>query len=296
MKKMLILCIVFTAVSFVSGQNTSAVSEYVTPELMREIMLEKSYETGLNSRGISGLYLTSQSESIYMNGLFFGAHLSSVTEDYQTDDIGMQTLSLVGAYGLTDKFAGPFKNLEISAKIPIIVRDNPDYSVMGFGETLLSGKLMLLEEDPFRPSVPSLSFIATLILPTAKKEIREVDTVGGEAGVVLGKSFDESSGITNFKVYLELLGRYTSLEDDQDLHAKMNLGLAFPRGGLANSYMNIEYGIKVNSDNQTDGSIVVVGVRYQKKEFNFSGGLTFSEYDDLERDDRSIYLTYEMKF
>lgn len=297
MKRFFLICaFIFFAAGYSSAQNSFSISEDVTTELMREIMLEKSYETGLTTRGISGLYLTSQSESIYMKGFFVGAHVSVLNEDYPSDDIATQTLSLVAAYGLTDKFAGPFKNLELSAKLPIVIRDNPDYKVTGFGETLLSAKLMLLEEDPFRPSVPSLSFIGTMILPTAKKEFRITDSLGAEGGVVLGKTFDEPSGITNFKVYLEMLARYTSLDGDRDLNLKINLGMVFPLAGMINSYMNIEYGMRLNNDNKTDGSILVVGIRYQQKEYNFSGGITFSEYDDINRDDRSVYLSYEMKF
>ena len=66
------------------AENLKEVTEDITTDLMRELLLEKSYKTGLNTRGISGFFLTSSAESIFEKGFFAGSAAASASSRLAT--------------------------------------------------------------------------------------------------------------------------------------------------------------------------------------------------------------------
>ena len=292
-----IAVILMAAVCCLHADNLNEINEGITTDLMRELLLEKSFKTGLNGRGISGFFLTSSAESIFEKGFFLGGELSNIDAKISGDITRITGISAIGAYGLKHELPGPFDDLEISGKIPVLYKDDPSDSVLGLGDMLVSVKTGILEEDPFKPTVPAISIIATLMLPTGDDDLEYVDSFGLEGGVILGKTLSDADEEAEFRVNLELLADYISYNDTSDMFFKMNLGMGFPIEGVQDMYLMIELGLVSNSDaHQEDGTVVCAGIRYRKEKYNASLCFMTRSYDDQDRRDNIILASYVRKF
>lgn len=292
----IIMLCVFSG-TFYSQEVGGGVDIPIDEILRRERLREKSYETGLNLRGISGLLLTSRTESIFEEGMFISTNAffgRSFNTDPSTRNFGF---SISWVYGLSNELFGPFKNLEISGNIPIIAENSAGDSVAGFGDTFISGKVQVLEEDPLRESVPSFSLLMSFILPTAKKEFKTVDLLGIEAGLLVGKTFFDSSQMVSSKVYGELLTSFITKDREGDLVVKVNIGIVFPVGEFSDYHILVEFGNVSRSDiSRENGNTFAVSVRYQGDMHNITAGFIGREYIDLDFQERSLYFMYDIKF
>ncbi len=287
----------FTCLFLDAAEELSDVSEGVTTELMKELYLDKSYDTGLTLTGATGFFLTTGTESLFENGFFAGANLEVQTTEINDETIRTSTLSAVAAYGLVHELFGPFKNLEVSGRLPLVYQDRPDDTVVSLGDIQVSAKVGLLEEDPFRPAIPAISFSVSMYLPTAEEDVEYIDKFGFEFGALFGKTVSDSRSETDFKFYMELIASYISFNDETDFLVKGNFGMGFPLMGVKDTYLMIEYGLISKSDAHLEnGDMFVISARYRNDRFNASGGIKIRDYDDQDIKHRGVFVAYEMKF
>ncbi|MFH1706897.1 MAG: hypothetical protein ABIF71_03145 [Planctomycetota bacterium] len=271
--------------------------EYST-DLMREVRLEQSFRTGLNMRGISGCLLTSRTESVYEGGLIAGVGgMMGSTAMHRMDDMHVFGLTAGVAYGLAHDLFGSLANLEVSASLPLLVRNDGNEVTTGVGDAIVSVKVQILEEQPLRESVPSISLVLSGILPTGADEFTTVDAFGGEIGLILGKDMPayETFG---FRVYLEFIAAAINTTDGQDLQLKGNAALVMTLVNHPGYNILLEYGlVEKTAGGVGDSSSLACSGRYLADDMNVTAGFIVTTYDVLEtRIDRQFRIAYERKF
>ena len=273
-------------------------SEEDTGGIIQSVLKDRSFKTGLTTRGMTGLILTAQPECLLEKGQFLGFRLFSSRLEYMnetTSDIGA---AVSWAYGFGRELPiKMFKHIEFSATIPVIMRDESDDTSAGLGDALCSAKVQILEEDTLRPAVPAVGFSASLILPTGSSEFERTDRFGMEAGVMVGKTLMDSMGLTSFKVYGELSGSFIEKDDETDFVLRGNAGMAFPFGMYEDWLVIVEYQNISRSDvNEEDGHVYLLGMQYMEEKFNATLGFVTQYIDDIDEYERKIILMYDMKF
>jgi hypothetical protein len=213
----------------------------------------------------------------------------------EVQDMGV---SVSYSYGLYDKMSKGFiKSVELSASIPFINRKIDDETETGPGEAVITGKLHLLEEDAYRPGIPSIAVLGSLILPTAKEEFERTEGVGLEVGGIIGKTITDSMGLMNFRIYGEVLAGYLERNDEPDFFFRGSAGMAFPVGIHENLFMLAEYGfIERSGVPHEEGYTFLLGVQYVEAGYNGTIGFMSRYMDDIDTYERKFILSYEMKF
>ena len=273
-------------------------AEDLTPEIQQQVLLDQSYVTGLSTRGTTGLIMTARTESLFKGGWMRGINGFGSRMNVNDADIRDFGISVSWAMGLAEEVVwDKFRNLEISANIPILMRNNDEETITGIGEPTVSAKFQVLDEDPMHPAIPSVSLLGSVMLPLARREFETFDTMGLEAGVIVGKTVDNSFDMTSFRVYGELRMVYKDFENDADIFIRGNLGMAFSLAEYSDYYLILEYGLVGKSDKlHENGDIYIVGVQYLKDEFNITAAYKTRFYDFIEEYERSVFLMYDIKF
>lgn len=297
------MLIIVTGLIVLSGtlfaeDETRPADEDGTGSLISDILQEKSFRTGLSTRGTTGLILTAAPECLASGGQFLGFRVFSNRLKYNsetTTDIGA---AVSWAYGFSkDLPLKILKHVEFSATLPVLMRDGPDDSKTGLGDGLFSVKAQILEEDSLRPTVPAVGLLASIIVPTGSSEFEQTEGPGLEAGVMFGKTLTNTADLARFKVYGELRGRVIEKDDTADFMFKADAGMAFPFGMYEDWFILAEYEYTARSDiSGENGYVLLVGMQYMEQTFNATIGFITQYLDDIDTYERKIVLMYDVKF
>lgn len=288
------LCIVF----LLSFSLFPVFPDDLDSELMQDLLREKRYDSGLTYTGLSGLLLTTSSESLYEGQWLFGVSgfVDRSSAEAMKGELGF---NLVGSWGIwEDAFWGWFKDFEVSIEIPLLLSEMSFDTDGGLGDVIVSGKLQMVREDPLNPDVPSISLVGSMIVPMGSDEFGVVDKGGLELGIVFGATIPDSSGTVDFKVYLELRVAYVDYDTGQDMFRKTNFGISFPLADVPDYFLLLEYASVTKSDKnlEENGNTYLIGIRYQSEDFNMSVGFKTRNYEDLDLIEHKLYIMFDKKF
>jgi hypothetical protein len=270
-------------------------------QLAKELLREKLYHASLSARGDSGFVITSGTDTLYQGAWLVGLNgfLDRSGENSPFNEVGF---NLCASAGVWEKPFGIFNDLEISLNVPYFMNEVSLDSESGMGDPRISVKTNVLQGRPMT-DMPDISLIISALLPGDEEGgYTQLDQGGAEAGIIFGARMPDSSGTSEFRLFVDVrfaVYDYLTVAEDsaQDQFIISRFGISFPVLDIDNCFLLLEMGKTVQNAHLMNGNDYSVAIRYKNTAYNWTAGVVMKDYEEEGiSSSRRLYLMYDHKF